>query len=343
MEDIRAVKNLMFKGAYMGSIDLQDAYFLIPVEENSRKFLRFKFEGRLYQFKCLSFGLCTSSFVFTKIMKPVINILRSKGFLSVIYLDDLLLIGKNYQMCQTNINETIKLLKKLSFIINYKKSSSIPNKKCKYLGFILNLNNYTIELTKKKNRQVSDLLDYFIFGRKVTICEFAQFLGVLTACCPAVAYSRMHCKTLERVRFLELLLKNNDYEAKMTIGKILKEDLIWWKKNAALGVNPIRTMKFKIRIDSDASLSGRGAFSEKVRIGGFWNSGESKYHINFLELLASFLALKAFAKELRNCKILLRIDNTTAISYINKTGGIRFPHLTDLAKKIWEWCETRKI
>jgi len=67
-----------------------------------------------------------------------------------------------------------------------------------------------------------------------------------------------------------------------------------------------------------------------------------KHHINFLKLLASFLALKAFAKNLKNCEILLRLD-TTAISYINKMEDIRFPHLTHLAKKIWIWCESRKI
>lgn len=202
-------------------------------------------------------------------MKPVINTLRSKGFLSVIYLDDLLLIGKDYKMCQSNVNETITLLQNLGVIINYKKSSLIHSKKCKYLGFILNSQDYTIELTEKKKKQVSDYLNYFSVGRKITIREFAKFLGVLNACCPAVAYSRVHCKKFERVRFLELLLKNNNYEAKMTINNTLKEDLIWWRKNAALGINPIRTMNFRITIESDASMSGWGAFSEGVRIKGF--------------------------------------------------------------------------
>lgn len=68
-----------------------------------------------------------------------------------------------------------------------------------------------------------------------------------------------------------------------------------------------------------------------------------KYHINYLELLASFLALKTFATNYHDCKILLRIDNTTAIAYINKAGGIQFPILTNLAQQIWEWCEARRI
>ncbi|CAH2104176.1 unnamed protein product [Euphydryas editha] len=38
---------------------------------------------------------------------------------------------------------------------------------------------------------------------------------------------------------------------------------------------------------------------------------------------AAFFGLQIFAKYLRDCEILLRIDNTTAIAYINKMGGQR--------------------
>ncbi|CAH2209141.1 jg16987 [Pararge aegeria aegeria] len=68
-----------------------------------------------------------------------------------------------------------------------------------------------------------------------------------------------------------------------------------------------------------------------------------KYHINYLELLAVFMGLKSFSSQDDNCAILLRVDNTTAISYINCQGGIQFPHLNDLTRCIWQWCEKRNI
>lgn len=37
-----------------------------------------------------------------------------------------------------------------------------------------------------------------------------------------------------------------------------------------------------------------------------------------LELHAAFLGLKGFAKDIHDCEILLRIDNTTAVSYKNR-------------------------
>ena len=84
----------------MGSLDLKDAFYLISIHESDRKFSRFNFYGVLYQFTCLPFGLCTSPYVFTKIMKPVINALRVRGFISVIYLDDILCIGDTYDSCK---------------------------------------------------------------------------------------------------------------------------------------------------------------------------------------------------------------------------------------------------
>lgn len=76
---------------------------------------------------------------------------------------------------------------------------------------------------------------------------------------------------------------------------------------------------------------------------GFWNEKEKTNHINYLELLAIFYALKSFAKTSNNCNILLRVDNTTAISYINRMGGVKFINLNSIAEEIWRWCELRHI
>ncbi|KYQ54576.1 hypothetical protein ALC60_14850 [Trachymyrmex zeteki] len=121
------------------------------------------------------------------------------------------------------------------------------------------------------------------------------------------------------------------------------EDLIWWKLNAVIGSNPIRTQVYIIEIFSDSSLSGWRCYCKGSEAFGFWNRQERKNHINYLELLAAFFAIKCFASKLSQCEILLRLDNNTAIAYVNKAGGVRFPHLSKLSRKIWEWCEERKI
>lgn len=343
MEDIRSVKNLITSNAFMASIDLKDAYFSIPVHKEDRKYLKFYFKRKIYQFRCLPFGLSTSPYVFTKVMKPVMNVLRNKGFLSTIYLDDMLCIGNNFRNCQKNVLESKKLLEKLGFVINREKSSLIPSKKCKFLGFIVNSADYTIELTDRKKEKIQKLLDNFTIGSQCKIRDFAHFLGVLNAACPAVAYGTVYCKRLEREKFLALIIQDQNYEARMIVSNKLEEDLKWWRINSQVGVNPIRTCNYEIEIFSDASLTGWGAHCNEQSANGWWNNEEKKRHINYLELLAAFLALQSFARQLHDCEVLLRLDNTTAIAYVNKFGGVQFPILSDLARKIWTWCEERRI
>lgn len=70
---------------------------------------------------------------------------------------------------------------------------------------------------------------------------------------------------------------------------------------------------------------------------------ERKQHINHLELIVAFYALKCFASDCRKCEILFRVDNTTALAYINRMGGIQYPTLNRLARNIWQWCGRREI
>ena len=66
-------------------------------------------------------------------------------------------------------------------------------------------------------------------------------------------------------------------------------------------------------------------------------------HINCLELLAVTLAVMTFLKNKTRMSVLLRLDNTTAVAYINNLGGIVYKELVDLAKSPWMWCLERNI
>lgn len=342
MEDIRTAIKLMTKNSYMVNLDLKEAYFLVPIHKNHTKYLRFFFEGTLYEFLVLPFGLSSAPHAFTKIMKPVTAYLRSQGYKSVFYLDDSCYFGNNYEDCMKNLNATIKCLTNLGFVINYKKSNLVPSKTCQFLGFILNSTNMTLELPLKKKNDILLRTNEMLSIVELPVRSFARYLGTLTAACPAVAYGWGHTKSLERARYLALL-HNENYDQTMQIPSDIHDDLLWWKKSILCTVNPIRPNNFYLEIFSDASLIGWGSACEGERIGGSWNCDERHHHINNLELLAAFFGLKSFAKKCYNCHILLRIDNTTAITYINRMGGVKYPHLNEIARKIWLWCEDRKI
>ena len=69
MEGMHVVRNLLQKNDWMIRIDLEDAYFLIPIDPQHQSFLWFKRQKRAWadQFTCLPFGLSSAPRVFTKI------------------------------------------------------------------------------------------------------------------------------------------------------------------------------------------------------------------------------------------------------------------------------------
>ena len=120
-------------------------------------------------------------------------------------------------------------------------------------------------------------------------------------------------------------------------------DLLWWETNIGHAKNSIRPREYNIEIFTDASTSGWGVSCGTLKSHGFWGEEERRLHINELELKTAFIGLKCFAHDLQGCNVLLRIDNTTEISYINRMGGIRFKNLNKIARELWEFCESKNM
>ncbi|KAJ8706182.1 hypothetical protein PYW07_010959 [Mythimna separata] len=327
----------------MAKIDLRDAYFSIPISEHSKKYLRFTFKDKLYQFNCLPFGLCTAPMIFTKIMKPIVTYLREKeNIIMTHYLDDSLYINDSKNACIQNIKSACKLFQNLGFVINYQKSIFEPSQSCDYLGFTLDSRDLTVSVPTEKQVSILTKLHSFKLKNVCKIREFSQLLGSLTAICPAVPYGWVYTKLIEREKYLALQDSNENYDDKMSLIKNIYPELQWWIDNIHKK-NPIKQHTFELEIHTDASRTGWGAVCEGKKASGSWSSTELKFHINYLELKAAFLGLQCFAKDFQNCEILLRVDNTTAVAYINKMGGVQFKHLNSITRELWQWCEKRNI
>jgi hypothetical protein len=116
------------------------------------------------------------------------------------------------------------------------------------------------------------------------------------------------------------------------------KDVEWWLSQEPRNTNThhLRCPPFDLAIHTDASLLGWGATADNTSIGGRWSPEESQQHINVLELKAAYLAIQAYRKS-PPAHIHLRIDNTTAVAYINKRGGggTHSPSLSAIALELW--------
>ena len=343
MEGIHLLKDLLCPGDWMTKVDLKDAYFAIPLKRQDRKFLRFHWQEKLYQFNCLPFGLSSAPWIFTKATKPVVTILRSLGMRIIIYIDDILIMAPSKEMAQQHTDCLIFLLENLGFTVNRKKSLTDPTQEIEFLGLITDSIQMELQLPGSKIKSIRSDAKTLLQTSQPTAREVSRLLGKLTHASYAMRAAPLFFRHLQSCLHAALQ-PLQDYSQPCPLTEDAKEELTWWATHptcwngkAILRGNPDLT------IETDASQIGWGARCGDLQTGGPWSPKEATMHINCLELLAATLAIQTFAKKQEDILIHLKMDSTSALTYINKMGGTVSPDLNRLTKELWSWCLARNI
>ena len=342
MEDYRAVCNLIRKGNFMTKIDLKDAYLSVPVSSRSSKFLCFCLDSNFYCYKALPFGLCTSPYVFTKLMRPVVRFLRESGVKLVMYLDDILILADSIEKCAAHTERVVETLIALGFTINWEKSIRLPGVSIEYLGFIFDSQQMKVSLPQRKREKLFKMIQQAIKFPTNTLQHFMELQGTLVSACPAIGYSLLFTRSLARLIATAVKMYGDNQEVRITLDSSCLKDLKWWADELQLGGQNIRQDSFDKVIFTDASLSGYGGDCDGKSISGHWTVDELA-HINELEMMAIEKCLKYFCQNDSDIQILLRVDSRTAICYINRFGGVHSSNLHTVAKRIWQWAMDRNI
>jgi hypothetical protein len=123
------------KGMWGCKIDLKHAYFHLPLHPELKEYLNIKVGEKFFQFQAAPFGLSTLPEIWTRIMKVFQKKWRAKGILCWIYLDDILVVGKNPKRLEKDMAVVIQDLKDAGMAINDKKSILEPSQNIQHLGF----------------------------------------------------------------------------------------------------------------------------------------------------------------------------------------------------------------
>ena len=338
METFESAIKLVTQDCFMASIDIKDAYYCVPIHEQYKKYLKFTWGEKLYQFACLPNGLACAPRKYTKMMKPVYATLRSNGHNITGYIDDNLLLASTPGELDHTIQSTINLLERLGFTLNYEKSMLMPCQQIRYLGFTIDSNHMKITLAEEKASVIVDECKKLHAAKTAKIRDVAKVIGIIVASFPGVEFGPLHYRTLEGEKTRALQIHMGNYDAIMQISDEMKLELTWWIHNIHHQNRLIVRDNAKLIISTDASSQGWGATCDGDTTGGRWNQDEQKHHINYQELFAIYLALQSFSDRLSmNRHVQILSDNTTAIAYINHMGGKQY-EMNQLAKEIWAWC-----
>ena len=327
----------------MVKIDLSEAYFSLPVHTTSRKFLRFLWKGKIYEYVALPFGLAVRPRYFTKTMKPIIAFLRRMGVRIVIYLDDMILMNQSSHMLLKDLSSLRWLLENLGFLINWEKSAIIPVQKIQFLGYLIDSVKMMIMLPSDKIIRIAEKCQGMVTKKVTTVRKLAEVIGSMTSSLQAIAPAPLHYRNLQMTQIRGLLEKCS-YQSKVILTPECLKELRWWisqmkdwNGKAIINAGP------DIIISSDASKIGWGAALGSQKIQGQWTLEEKNIHINVLELKGGLFALRSFAQNLKNVHIHLKLDNRTAVAYIQKMGGTRSAQMLPTTQEIWQFCLDREI
>ena len=327
------------QGDWFTSIDLKDAYFHVPIYPSHRKYLRFAFQGKVYEYLVLPFGLRLSPRTFVKCTQAAIAPLRQRGIRLCCYLDDWLICSETEQSAKTDLTVVMDHLDSLGFKLNLEKSVMKPSQKIDFIGITLDASSLTARLSQERLESFMMCMALFRLGHKVRFASCLRLVGLMASAIALVRLGRLYMRPFQRwVQSLGVPIVHKF--RRVVVTDCCVSALQQWRNERFLteGVSIGMITSRKV-ITTDASLTGWGATHEGRCASGVWDEELATAHINYLELKAVFLALQHFASFIQGCHVLIRTDNTTTMCYINKQGGLRSPVLHKLAQELILWCD----
>ncbi|KAL0183805.1 hypothetical protein M9458_019501, partial [Cirrhinus mrigala] len=293
------------------TIDLKDAYFHVSILPQHRKFLRFAFRGEAYQYRVLPFGLALSPRTFTKCVDAALVPLRLQGIRILNYIDDWLILAASESLAVQHRDVVLAHMKALGLRLNAKKSVLSPSQRTTYLGVVWDSTTMQARLSPARIESILAAVRRVKEGRSLTVKQFQQLLGLMAAASNVIPFGLLYMRPLQ-----------------------------WWLKTKGFSPrgNPLRMIKRRMHPSpvGGAVMSGRSAR-------GLWSGRHLSWHINCLEMLAVFRALKYFLPDLRDRHVLVRTDSTAVVYYINHQGGLRSRPLYKLAHQILVWSQDKLL
>ncbi len=332
------IKNIMSQiqeGDWFVTIDLKDAYFHIQVVQRHRRFLRFAFGGKAYQYKVLPFGLALAPRTFTKCMDAALAPLRLQGIRVLNYLDDWLILAHSRELVSRHRDIVLRHIHSLGLRMNAKKSVLLPSQRTLFLGVHLDSIQMQARLAPARISNFTACLAHFKLGRHVSVGSCRRLLGLMAAASPVLPLGLLHMRPF--LWWIKELRLHPTVPATrlIRVSRGCSRPLLQWRDPAFLrsGVR-IGAIHRRHMVATDASMTGWGAVFEGRPASGEWTGEFLSWQINCLELRAVFLALMYFLPVLGGHRIIVRTDNMAVVSHINRQGGSRSRTLDRLARRL---------
>lgn len=365
---VRHAARLMKQGWYAAKYDLKDGFLQIPVRSNQVDFLGFQHPvtGQFFRYRYMCFGISCAPFIFQSFMTDLKRLATERGITAaIVYIDDWFLCAPTMEACKKQMEIFEQLLTELGWQVNPAKIEG-PSQRIEFLGMTLDSSECTLSIPESKiektRTRIADLLCEVASSATNTVLakNLASAVGMLThlsAISPQGGLRlRAAWKAVAAASSISTWSKGTPWgiQTAVVTDDILS-DLLWWDAHVASG--PRRRLwptsrgfldtwsadlvpsafhlpPFCTVITTDAAGVGWGAtLFGSSRWAGVWSELQATCSSNWRELKAVYLALLLYAPQLEGHRVLVRVDNACAVTYVNKKHG-RSQRLCEIAQDV---------
>ena len=320
-------------GDYLVSLDLSDAYLHVPIHPDHRKYLRFIFQGKHYQWKVLPFGISTAPWLFTRVTKPLVAYLHSRGINFHMYLDDCLITHRDPVVLKLHLDFALRVLGQLGWLVNLEKSDLTPSRDMIYLGIWFQTDLALATITPQRQARILALAGQGLVS-SLTVHQWQVLLGHLTSAQDLTIRGRLLLRPLQ-MYLIPLLDRHSD--RRIHLSTYLKGLLKWWTvKSNVTGGHSLLPFRPTLQLFADASTQGWGAHLQGHTVAGVWAPLDRERHINHLEFKAIILAVQHWSHRLSHQRLMINTDNSTVVHFINKQGSTRSQDLLGLTFEFFQ-------
>lgn len=316
-EDMRTALMYFEKGDFLCTFDLKSGYHHVDIHVDSQNYLGFEWRDRHYVFTVLPFGLATACYVFTKLLRPVVRYLRAKGIRIVVYIDDGIAVGADFEQTKA-ISESIEMtLSNAGFVLNQEKSKLYPSKCVRWLGFDVNLDKGHILVPPDKILKLKVILAHAMEADSLPAKVVASITGKIISLGLAIgSIARLRTRAL-----YTLLHTRQSWGDVLILSEEAKAEVSFWLKNLQqFNGQPIWRSPSALRVVySDASDTGFGGYTVEhggLVVNGQWTVQEAMESSTWRELKAVAEILESVASKLRNHRVRWFTDNQNVVRII---------------------------
>lgn len=330
-----------YPDCWFGKLDLTNCFLSFPLHPSVRQYFCFRFDGKLYQFTHMPFGLSTAPLMCTQLLSVIAFALAQKGITDVRYLDDFFLIGNTAEQISQQLAVATQIMHDFGLVVNPDKTEG-PSQILSFLGVQLDSVQQTVSCTPARVAELTDLLQSLRRKTVITRRDAESLIGKLSFAAQVLPGARPFMR-----RMLDTVqaCRSKRRSTPIHIDPSFRADVRFWLHhlsdwNGTQQWRSSRTAPFVFA--SDASLDGFGFYLEStptpskvdsstwpqpLQLGatfsGTYATEHAQYHqshtqIAWCELVAVVATLRTYALLLTNQSMLFVVDNSTDVHIINR-------------------------